>query len=158
MSNILFGTYKNSPCRLQVECYPKTAEIKLTLLSSTGTGEVLLTQNLGQDLPPYQAFLSEGILDVNDSSFMDFADANGLGYIADYKRYDTDLFSGRPRKMAALFQFDKAMLMLQDPTGCKRYERYYAKLLNRRNARRTHILFPQRKSSAAIEVGGREHG
>ena len=158
MNNILLGRFMDSPCRLQVECYPKTAEIKLTLVSSTGPDTVLLTQNLGQDLPPYQAFLSEGILDVNNTSFMDFADANRLGFISAYKRYNIDLFSGRPRKMAALFQFDKVVLMAQDPAGCSHYEQHYASLLDR-HAKRAHILAPQRKAGAAtVEVGGRYHG
>lgn len=127
MSNILSGTYKSSPCRLQVECYPKTAEIKVTLVPINGSAPLMLTQNLGQSMSLYQAFLSDGLLDLSDNGFMEFMEENGLGYIVDYKRYAHDIFTGRPRRLAAVFQFDRAALQKYDPIGCRRYERHYAK-------------------------------
>lgn len=126
MSNILSGTYKGSPCRLQVECYLKTAEVKVTLLPVKGSAPITLTQNLGQSMPLYQAFLSDGLLDLNDNGFMEFMEENGLGYIVDYKKYDRDVFTGRPRRLAAVFQFNRAALQQFDPVGCQRFERHYA--------------------------------
>ena len=127
MSNILSGRFKSSPCRLQVECFPKTAEVKVTLIPLKGSAPITLTQNLGQGMPLYQAFLSDGLLDLNDSGFMEFMEENGLGYIVDYKRYDHDVFTGRPRRLAAVFQFNRAALQHFDPIGCQRFERHYAK-------------------------------
>lgn len=126
MSNILSGTYKGSPCRLQVECYPKTAEVKVTLVPVNGNAPLVLTQNLGQSMPLYQAFLSDGLLDLNDNGFMEFMEENGLGYIVDYKKYDRDVFTGCPRRLAAVFQFERTALQKFDPIGCRRFERHYA--------------------------------
>lgn len=127
MSNILSGTYKSGPCRLQVECYPKTTEIKVTLVPINGSAPLTLTQNLGQSMPLYQAFLSDGLLDLSDNGFMEFMEENGLGYIEDYKRYGRDFITGRPRRLAAVFQFDRTALQQFDPIGCQRFERHYAK-------------------------------
>ena len=127
MSNILSGTYKGSSCRLQVECYPKTAEVKVTLLPVEGSAPIVLTQNLGQSMPLYQSFLSDGLLDLNDNGFMAFMEENGLGYIVDYKKYNHDVLTGRPRRLAVVFQFNRSALQQFDPIGCQRFERHYAK-------------------------------
>lgn len=71
---LLSGTFRGKACRLSVECYPKTAEIKATLLPTDGSAPILLTQNLGQPMPPYQAFLAEGVLDLSSAEFMNYAD------------------------------------------------------------------------------------
>ena len=125
---LLSGTFRGKVCRLSVECYPKTAEIKATLLPTDGSAPILLTQNLGQPMPPYQAFLAEGVLDLSSAEFMNYAERNGLGYLADFKRYDTDLLTGQPRRIAAVFQFDKAALRKIHPSGCARYERHSHRL------------------------------
>ena len=46
---LLSGTFRGKACRLSVECYPKTAEIKATLLPADGSirDPIPLTQNLG---------------------------------------------------------------------------------------------------------------
>lgn len=44
---LLSGTFRGKACRLSVECYPKTAEIKATLLPADGSAPIPLTQNLG---------------------------------------------------------------------------------------------------------------
>ena len=44
---LLSGTFRGKACRLSVECYPKTAEIKATLLPADGSATIMLTQNLG---------------------------------------------------------------------------------------------------------------
>lgn len=121
---LLSGTFRGKTCRLSVECYPKTAEIKVMLLPTDGSVPILLTQNLGQPMPPYQAFLADGILELGSTEFMDYAERNGLGYLADFKRYGTDLLTGQPRRIAAVFQFDKAALRKIHPSGCARYERH----------------------------------
>lgn len=131
MTNLLLGTYKGRTYRMKVDCYPKTAEIKLTLLSRDGHEELALTQNIGQGLPPYQAFLGNGLLELNNSEFMDYMEQNGLGYIADYKWFDTDVFTCRPRRVAAVFQFNKSQLHKLDPQGCAQYDKRYYKLLSR---------------------------
>ena len=125
---LLSGTFRGKACRLSVECYPKTAEIKVTLLPTDGSAPIPLTQNLGQPMPPYQAFLADGVLELGSAEFMDYAERNGLGYLADFKRYDTDLLTGRPRRIAAVFQFDKAALRKIHPSGCARYERHSHRL------------------------------
>lgn len=76
---LLPGTFRGKACRLSVECYPKTAEIKAALLPTDGSAPILLTQNLGQPMPPYQAFLADGILELGSTEFMDYAERNGLG-------------------------------------------------------------------------------
>lgn len=125
---LLAGTFKGKSCRLAIECYAKTAEIKVTLFPVDGSAPIVLTQNLGQPMPLYQAFLSDGILDVGNTDFMDYAERNGLGYIADIKRYDIDVLSGRPRKTTAVFQFNKTALRKVHPLGCARYEWYEHRL------------------------------
>lgn len=136
MTSILSGTYKGQAYRIKAECHHKTAQIKITLLSVNGHGDIPITQNLGQAMPPYQAFLSDGLLELCDSGFMEFMEANGLGYIAEYKRYDFNVFSGGFRKIAAVFQFDKAVLQKFDPIGCAGYEKHYDKRLPRPEKRR----------------------
>lgn len=125
---LLPGTFRGKACRLSVECYPKTAEVKVMLLPTDGSAPILLTQNLGQPMPPYQAFLADGILELGNTDFMDYAERNGLGYLADFKQYDTDLLTGQPRRIAAVFQFDKAALRKIHPSGCARYERHSHRL------------------------------
>lgn len=130
MTNLLLGTYKGRTYRMKVDCYPKTAEIKLTLLSRDRHEEFALTQNIGQGMPSYQAFLGNGLLELNNSEFMDYMEQNDLGYIADYKRFDTDVFTGRPRRVVAVFQFNKSRLHQLDPQGCDQYDKRYYKLLS----------------------------
>lgn len=125
---LLPGTFRGKACRLSVECYPKTAEVKAMLLPTDGSAPILLTQNLGQPMPPHQAFLADGILELGSTDFMDYAERNGLGYLADFKQYDTDLLTGQPRRIAAVFQFDKAALRKIHPSGCARYERHSHRL------------------------------
>lgn len=125
---LLSGTFRGKTCRLSVACYPRAAEIKAALLPTDGSVPILLTQNLGQPMPPYQAFLADGILELGSTEFMDYAERNGLGYLVDFKRYDTDLLTGQPRKIAAVFQFDKAALRKIHPSGCSRYERHSHRL------------------------------
>lgn len=137
---LLSGTFRGKACRLSVECYPKTAEIRATLLPTDGSAPIPLTQNLGQPMPPYQAFLDNGILELGSTEFMDYAERNGLGYLADFKRYDTDLLTGRPRRIAAVFQFDKAALRKIHPFGCARYERYSHQLKCRPAFRRCRAM------------------
>lgn len=124
MKQILTGSFRGTHRSIQVECYPKTAEIKVLLLS-TCHEPIVITQNLGQSLPPYQAFLAENMLDLCDNGFMSFMEENNLGYIADYKHYDANVFTGQPRRIAAIFQFDRSVLKQLDPMGCARYERHY---------------------------------
>ena len=125
---LLFGTFRGKACRLSVECYPKTAEIKVILLPTDGSEPIPLTQNLGQPMPSYQAFLADGILELGNTEFMDYAEQNGLGYLVDFKRYDTDLFTGQPRRIAAVFQFNKTVLRKAHPSGCVRFERHNRRL------------------------------
>ena len=131
MKSKLIGPFRGITCQVEAACFPKTAALNVLLVPSTGADIIALTQNLGQGLPLYQAFLGEGILNVDDSAFMDFAEANGLGHIVAYKRYDIDLVPGQARKVAAVFQFDRTSLMALDPVGCSRYEQHYAKLGHR---------------------------
>lgn len=137
---LLPGTFRGKACRLSVECYPRTAEIKAMLLPTDGSAPILLTQNLGQPMPPYQAFLADGILELGSTEFMDYAERNGLGYLADFKRYDTDLLTGQPRRIAAVFQFDKAALRKIHPAGCARYERHSHRLKCRPAFRRCRAI------------------
>lgn len=137
---LLSGAFRDSVCRLSVECYPKTAEIKATLLPLDGSPPICLTQNLGQPMPPYQAFLADGILEPGSSDFMDYAEENGLGFIADFKRYDFDVFTGQPRRTAVVFQFDKTALRKLHPAGCARYERYSHRLRSRPRCQRRQTL------------------
>lgn len=125
---LLPGTFRGAACRLSVECYPKTAEIKATLFPQDGSPPICLTQNLGQPMPPYQAFLADDILEIGNTDFMDYAERNCLGTIVDFKHYDLDMVSAQPRKTAAVFQFDKAVLRKIHPSGCARYERHSRRL------------------------------
>lgn len=135
LENKLAGDFKGAAHRVQIECYPKTAEIKVLLLPADGREPISITQNLGQPMPPYQAFLAEDILDPCDNGFMALMEQNGLGYIVDYKRYDADGVTGRKRRVAAIFQFNQDALQRLTPGGCARYERHYAKLMRRQNRR-----------------------
>lgn len=134
MKNLLSGSYKGHTYRVKVACYPKTAELKLTLLPLDGNKELIVTQNIGQGLPIYQAFLADELLEVDNREFMDYIEKNGIGYIADYKRFDCDVFTGRPRRMAAVFQFDIPHLQKLDPQGCGQYIKHYYKLLHRQKS------------------------
>ena len=57
MNDILSGTYKGNTYRIKVECYPNTPAIKVQLLPVNAGERITMTQNLGQPLPRYQAFL-----------------------------------------------------------------------------------------------------
>ena len=59
MNDILSGTYKGNTYRIKVECYPNTPAIKVQLLPVNAGERITMTQNLGQPLPRYQAFLCE---------------------------------------------------------------------------------------------------
>lgn len=125
---LLSGTFRGKACRLSVECYPKTSEIKATLLPVDGSAPIPLTQNLGQPMPPYQTFLAEGILEMGNTDFVDFAMENDLGDIVDFKRYDLDVLTGQPRKMVVVFQFNRTALRKYHPLGCARYEQHSRRL------------------------------
>lgn len=137
---LLSGAFRGSACRLSVECYPKTEELKVTLLPVDGSPSICLTQNLGQPMPPYQAFLADGVLEPGNTDFMDYAERNGLGYIADFKRYDFDVFTGKPRKTVAVFQFNKSILREIHPSGYARYERHCQHLRFRSAMRQYQIV------------------
>ena len=123
MNDILSGTYKGNTYRIKVECYPNTPAITMT-------------QNLGQPLPRYQAFLCDGMLEVDSTAFMDYMEENDLGYIVDYKRYDADVFTGVNRRTAAVFQFHSAALRRLNKVGCQRYEGDYTRLKQKHAERR----------------------
>lgn len=105
MNDILSGTYKGNTYRIKVECYPNTPAIKVQLLPVNAGERITMTQNLGQPLPRYQAFLCDGMLEVDSTAFMDYMEENDLGYIVDYKRYDANVFTGVNCRTAAVFQF-----------------------------------------------------
>lgn len=137
MNSILQGTYKGKQYRLKVECYSKTPAIKVQLIPTDGSDRITVTQNIGQPLPRYQSYLGEDILDVDSFEFMAYMEQNNLGHIADYKRYNPDIVTGRMRKTAALFQFHSAALRKFHASGCARYESHYAKLKRAYVERRT---------------------
>ena len=85
---------------------------------------------------PYQAFLSDGMLEVDSTAFMDYMEENDLGYIVDYKRYDADVFTGVNRRTAAVFQFHSAALRRLNKVGCQRYEGDYTRLKQKHAERR----------------------
>lgn len=137
MNEILSGTYHGKTYRLKVECYARTAEIKVQLLPTDGSDRITITQDLGRPMPLYQAFLADGTLDPDDDSFMAFMERNGLGYIVDYKPYNYDVASGRYRSRTAVFQFDRAALRRFHSAGCSRYETQSSRLKRRLAERRT---------------------
>ena len=120
MNGILRGTYKGKQYRLKVECYSKTPAIKVQLIPTDGSDRITVTQDIGQPLPRYQAYLGEDILDVDSFEFMAYMEQNNLGHIADYKRYSMD--TGGTRKTVALFQFHSGSLRKFHASGCARYE------------------------------------
>jgi len=84
----------------------------------------------------YQAFLCDGMLEVDSTAFMDYMEKNDLGYIVDYKRYDADVFAGVNRRTAAVFQFHSAVLCRLNKVGCQRYEGDYTRLKQKHAERR----------------------
>lgn len=136
MNDILSGTYKGNTYRIKVECYPNTPAIKVQLLPVDAGERITMTQNLGQPLPRYQAFLCDGMLEVDSTAFMDYMEENDLGYIVDYKRYDADVFTGVNRRTAAVFQFHSAALRRLNKVGCQRYEGDYTRLKQKHAERR----------------------
>ena len=120
----------------KVECYPNTPAIKVQLLPVNAGERITMTQNLGQPLPRYQAFLCDGMLEVDSTAFMDYMEENDLGYIVDYKRYDADVFTGVNRRTAAVFQFHSAALRRLNKVGCQRYEGDYTRLKQKHAERR----------------------
>ena len=120
----------------KVECYPNTPAIKVQLLPVNAGERITMTQNLGQPLPRYQAFLCDGMLEVDSTAFMDYMEKNDLGYIVDYKRYDADVFTGVNRRTAAVFQFHSAALRRLNKVGCQRYEGDYTRLKQKHAERR----------------------
>lgn len=136
MNDILSGTYKGNTYRIKVECYPNTPAIKVQLLPVNAGERITMTQNLGQPMPRYQAFLCDGMLEVDSTAFMDYMEENDLGYIVDYKRYDADVFTGVNRRTAAVFQFHSAALRRLNKVGCQRYEGDYTRLKQKHAERR----------------------
>ena len=78
MNDILSGTYKGNTYRIKVECYPNTPAIKVQLLPVNAGERITMTQNLGQPLPRYQAFLCDGMLEVDSTAFMDYLPISGI--------------------------------------------------------------------------------
>ena len=136
MNDILSGTYKGNTYRIKVECYPNTPAIKVQLLPVNAGERINMTQNLGQPLPRYQAFLCDGMLEVDSTAFMDYMEENDLGYIVDYKRYNADVFTGVNRRTAAVFLFHSAALRRLNKVGCQRYEGDYTRLKQKHAERR----------------------
>lgn len=132
MKNSLFleGKYQNQMCRLKVQCYRKTPRIQVELRTACGS-VIPITQNLGSSMPMYQCILADGIIGPGKEDFMEYIEQNDLGYIADYKRFDFNVFTGQPRRMAAVFQFNPNRLRELDPMGCRAYEKHDAKLRRR---------------------------
>ena len=98
MNDILSGTYKGNTYRIKVECYPNTPAIKVQLLPVNAGERITMTQNLGQPLPRYQAFLCDGMLEVDSTAFM-----NKVGcqrYEGDYTRLKQKHAERRARRMA----------------------------------------------------------
>lgn len=137
MSDMLQGTYKGKQYRLKVECYSKTPAVKIQLLPTDGSDRVTVTQDVGQGLPHYQAYLGEGILDVDSFEFMAFMERNNLGHIADFKHDVRDMSTGEVRETMVLFQFHPSVLRRFHSSGCARYESRYAKLKRAYAERRT---------------------
>lgn len=125
---------------VKVECYPNTPAIKVQLLPVNAGERITMTQNLGQPLPRYQAFLCDGMLEVDSTAFMDYMEENDLGYIVDYKRYDADVFTGVNRRTAAVFQFHSAALCRLNKVGCQRYEGDYTRLKQKHAERRARLM------------------
>lgn len=128
MNALLLGTYQGKTYRLKVKCCSKTPQLKVQLLPSDGSGRITITQELGQSLPRYQAYLADGLLDVEDDSFMAFLERNELGHIVDYRRVPGDPEAGQPGRLAALFQFHSGALRRYHSAGCDSYEIHYARL------------------------------
>lgn len=126
-----YAAYKD-----KVECYPNTPAIKVQLLPVNAGERITMTQNLGQPLPRYQAFLCDGMLEVDSTAFMDYMEENDLGYIVDYKRYNADVFTGVNCRTAAVFQFHSAALRRLNKVGCQRYEGDYTRLKQKHAERR----------------------
>ena len=71
MNGILRGTYKGKQYRLKVECYSKPPAIKVQLIPTDESDRITVTQDIGQSLPRYQAYLGEDILDVDSFDITD---------------------------------------------------------------------------------------
>lgn len=136
MNDVLNGFYQGKSYRLKVDCYPKTPSIKVQLLPADGSDRITITQDLSHPLPRYQAYLGEGILDVDSSEFMELMERNDLGYIVDYKRYSPAPDTGEHSNTAVLFQFHSAALRRFHAAGCTRYESQYNQLRRRHAERR----------------------
>ena len=121
---------------LEEEGYPNTPAIKVQLLPVNAGERITMTQNLGQPLSRYQAFLCDGMLEVDSTAFMDYMEENDLGYIVDYKRYNADVFTGVNCRTAAVFQFHSAALRRLNKVGCQRYEGDYTRLKQKHAERR----------------------
>lgn len=91
MNDILSGTYKGNTYRIKVECYPNTPAIKVQLLPVNAGERITMTQNLGQPLPRYQAFLCDGMLEVDSTAFMDYM---SIGFIPSGSRRICPMRSG----------------------------------------------------------------
>ena len=130
MKKYLEGTYSNQYCSIEVACYPRTPSLQASLRTNSGI-LIPITKNLGSTMPLYQCVLADGIFGPGNDEFMAYIERNELGYIVDYKRYDRDPVTNRPRRVAALFRFYPERLKFFDPYGCKQYERHEEKLLRK---------------------------
>lgn len=126
----LTGKYQDQAYRIEAQCYRKTPSMQVALRSANGS-VIPLTQNLGSNMPPYQCVLADGLIGPGKEAFMEYVENNDLGYIVDYKRFDYNVFTGRPRRIGVVFQFNPKRLRELDPMGCKCYEKHNAKLLRR---------------------------
>lgn len=127
---------KATPTALRWNATRIPRAIKVQLLPVNAGERITMTQNLGQPMPRYQAFLCDGMLEVDSTAFMDYMEKNDLGYIVDYKRYDADVFTGVSRGTAAVFQFHSAALRRLNKVGCQRYEGDYTRLKQKHAERR----------------------
>lgn len=62
---LLSGTFRGKACRLSVECYPKTSEIKATLLPVDGSAPIP-TRRSGAAMR-LSGFFGEGILELGNT-------------------------------------------------------------------------------------------
>ena len=129
------GKYQNKACRIEAQCYPKTPSIRVALRAANGS-VIPITQNLGSIMPLYRCVLADGLIGPGNEATMEYFENNDLGYIVDYKWFDYDVFTGQPRRLAVVFQFNPKRLRELDPMGCKQYEKRNAKLLRRLNEAR----------------------
>ena len=69
---------KATPTALRWNATRIPPAIKVQLLPVNAGERITMTQNLGQPLPRYQAFLCDGMLEVDSTAFMDYMEENDL--------------------------------------------------------------------------------